>query len=571
MPTKEDLFSDARDYTEYGERLEGLKAALGKSIERHDKRIDSFLPAHVAKEAGVNPGIQRGLESAADQARLLEIAERFSQVTKGLSADESATVQADLASLREMQNSFAKDITVSVPGNLHPYDLEAPAKMLVPRFSPLRNRISRTRAQGTAREYRRILGFSNTGMGGVADVSPFFSSETALNQTNQATAANGLPLFGALSLIRGQKISYAMDVKTQSHVEMSLSDVVGWKGQFANLGFEDNRQLSQMALLWAHLLGEEKAILYGRGGTSTGYSGPVSAPTITASAGTQAGSTLTAGTYYAVVTARSGFGESVISNEVSQAVTAGQGLTINVTNEPVGALSYNLYLSNSAGTETFAQSFVGNSVVVTSYTAGGAAKPSADTSASNNAYDGYLTVLANPALSGYVNRLNAPLWNGTTGGGDKAFQDCFASLYASVYADPEEVWFGAPQRRELSDWIKTQNSSSAYRLLLNQGEFESGTHVSGIVTGIVNESSPSGRIVDLNVHPYMPSGAAFVNSRVLPIPDSHIGETAEMLEVQGYMSVDWPQIQFTYDASTYWYGSMVHYAPRWSGAILGIQ
>lgn len=567
MPTKEDLFSDARSYTEHGERLEGLKSALGKSIERHDKGVDRFLPAAAAKQAGVNPGIQRGLESDADQARLLEIAERFSQITKGLSGDESAAVQADLNSLREMRDSFSKDITVSVPGDLHPYDLETPAKMLVPRFSPLRNRISRTRAQGTAREYRRILGFSNAGMGGVPDVSPFFNSETALN--NGPT--DSLPKFGALSLIRGQKISYAMDVKTQGHVEMSLSDVVGWKGQFSNLGFQDNRQLSQMALLWAHLLSEEKAILYGRGASNAGFSGAVTAPVVAATANAVTGAQLDSGTYYAVVTARSGFGESVVSAEVSQAVDTGQGLTINVTSEPAGALGYNLYLGTSAGQETFAQAFVGNSVTVTGFATGGAAVPTADTSADPYAYDGYLTVLSDPAQSGYVSRLNAPLWDGTTGEGDKPFQDAFASLYASVYADPEEIWFGAPQRRELSDWIKTNNSSSAYRLLLNQGEFESGTHVAGLVTGIVNESSPSGRIVDLNVHPYMPPGAAFVNSRVLPIPDSHIGETAEMLEVQGYMSVDWPQIQFTYDASTYWYGSMIHYAPRWSGAILGIQ
>jgi hypothetical protein len=41
--------------------------------------------------------------------------------------------------------------------------------------------------------------------------------------------------------------------------------------------------------------------------------------------------------------------------------------------------------------------------------------------------------------------------------------------------------------------------------------------------------------------------------------------------VQEYMSVDWPVVQFTYDASTYWYGTMIHYAPKWSGMISGIK
>jgi hypothetical protein len=37
------------------------------------------------------------------------------------------------------------------------------------------------------------------------------------------------------------------------------------------------------------------------------------------------------------------------------------------------------------------------------------------------------------------------------------------------------------------------------------------------------------------------------------------------------MSVEWPVIQFTYDVSTYWFGTLVHYAPAWSGLILGLN
>jgi hypothetical protein len=568
MPTKEDLFTDARSYSEYGERLELLKSALRASIDRHDRKIDYFVAAKQAEALGLNAGIQRGHNGGVSQDKLMEAAARLAEFTKGLTGTESAQVSEDLAALRGMIPTFAKDISTTVPGNLHPYDLEAPAKVLVPRFTPLRNRITRTRAQGTAREYRRILGYTNAGMGGVADISPFFSSETALN--GGSTAA--LPSFGALQLIRGQKISYAMDVHTLAYQEMSLSDSVGWKAQFANLGFEDARQLSTMALLWAHLLGEEKAILYGRGASASGYEGPVAAP-VASVANAATGGSIPAATYFVKVTARAGYGESVVSGEVSTTTTGSTStITVTVTTEPVGALGYNLYVGTSTGTEKFIQSFVGNSVTLTSYVAGSVNPPGADSTANAFAYDGYLTVLADPAQSGYVNRLNAPLWNGSTGSGDKAFQDAFASLFASVYADPEEVWLAAPQRRELSDWIKAQAGGAAgYRLMLSQGEFESGTHISGIVSGIVNESSPTGRITDLVVHPYMPSGSAFINSRVLPIPDSHIGETVEMLEVQPYMSVDWPTVQFTWDASTYWYGSLCHYAPKWSGAILGIQ
>jgi len=148
----------------------------------------------------------------------------------------------------------------------------------------------------------------------------------------------------------------------------------------------------------------------------------------------------------------------------------------------------------------------------------------------------------------------------------------FASLFASVYADPEDVWLTAVQRRQLADYLRNNGSGAgAYRLTVGQNEFEGSVSVGGFVSGMANESSPTDRIVALRVHPYMPNGVSFCRSRTLPIPDSGIGDTNTMVEVQGYMSVDWPEIQFTYDASTYWFGTLLHYAPAWSGVIYGLQ
>jgi hypothetical protein len=62
-----------------------------------------------------------------------------------------------------------------------------------------------------------------------------------------------------------------------------------------------------------------------------------------------------------------------------------------------------------------------------------------------------------------------------------------------------------------------------------------------------------------------------VRSHTLPFPDNNVGETSQIVAVQEYMSVDWPQIQFTYDQSTYWFGTLLHYAPMWNGLITGIQ
>jgi hypothetical protein len=601
----EEMFSDTTTPRDRGDRFEALKSAFKDSIDRHDRREDAFIPASRRSDPTAPVGIIKGAGPGAPRKRGVEglerLAERFSTLSKGLSESDAATVAADLAALNALKSELNKDISTTVPGNLHPYDLEGPAKQLVPRFTPLRNDIPRQRGQGTAREYRRILGYTNTGFGGVPDQTPFFNSETALNGGSTA----GLPTFGGLSLIRGKKISYAMDVHTIPYMEMSLSSVTGWKAQFANLGFEDSRALDQMALLWGHLLGEEKALLWGRGSNSIGYAGAVAAPavgTVTAAAGSTA---LPAGSVFVKVTSYTGMGESLPAAEKTVTVTAGQSLVIPIT--PVaGALSYGVYVGTATNAETFQGFFLpqaggasaGSILFNQAYSTTGRVVPAADGSFSADAYDGLITALISGGTvpvgggsreaAGFVGYFPT-LYSGVAGGasiynpaltsvsnarnvGDEPFQNMWAAMYANNYADPEELWVTAVQRRQLADFLRSQPNAGAYRINMdNSGFAGGGVEVGGFVNGIANESSPTNRILNLRVHPYMPTGVAFTRTCHLPIPDSGIADTTVITEVQGYMSVDWPEMQFTYDSSTYWYGTAIHYAPAWNGIIYGLQ
>lgn len=589
----EEMFSDATSSKERGDRFEALKSAFADSLDRHDRKLDAFVPASRRSDpnsmVGIVKGAGPGAPKRAGYAELERLAEKFSGLSKSLGEAESASIVDDLAALNALKDQLSKDITTTVPGNLHPYDLETPAKQLVPRFTPLRNDIPRQKGVGTAREYRRILGYTNTGMGGVADQTPFFNSETALNGGSPA----GLPSFGALNLIRGQKISYAMDDHVVPYMEMSLSASTGWKAQFANLGFENSRELDQMALLWGHLLGEEKAILWGRGAAP--YAGAVAAPSGTptlASGGANVGSGFGA-TVYVKVTSYTGMGESLPSAEAtSGALTAGAPLNITLPNGPVsGALSYGVYASTATGTETFQGFYVPNAgagatavITVPRYVTGGRVVPVADGSFNVNAYDGIITTLISGGSGpsgaggyvGYFPSLYAAgssvfTQGGTNNVGDAPWQNMYAAMYANNYADPEELWVTAVQRRQLADYLRAEPNAGAYRISMTSADFTGGTEIGGFVNGIANESSPTNRIVDMKVHPYMPSGVSFARTRHLPIPDSGIGDTNVITEVQGYMSVDWPELQFTYDSSTYWYGTMLHYAPAWSSILYGLQ
>lgn len=558
VPKPSEMFSDAPNGTEVATRFEQYKTVLAAGNDQSAAGGLQFVP-----EQGI---VKTGQSTA--------IMERLEGITKGLSADSLASIQTELDAMKASVADLGKDWSLTFPNSsgLVPYDLEAPAKLLVPRQTPLRNSLPRQKGVGTSRQFRRITGWSNSRTGGVADVSAFFASETTTNTFG-----------GVTGLRRPNKITYASDSKTVTYMEQGLSDSVTWRAQFAGQGFQDIRTLSQTALLWASFGAEERALLYARGTSGNGYAGAVSAPVISV-ASSASGGTVAAGTYFIKVTALSGGGETVVSNEVNTGALSGgtNQFTITVATEPTGALGYNAYISTSTGTETFVASFVGNTLIVlTTPAGGGAAMPGADSTANANAYDGFLTVQADPAQSGYVKRVNGLIYNSVTPAsslGDGPFQDAFVSLYGANatttqdkrLADPDEVWIDGAIRRSLGDYVKSSaGGATGYRIALTEGDVTGGMTIGSVVSGIQNQTT--GSMVDLNVHPYIYQGVALIRSKSLPVPDSEIANTAEVTNVQDYMSVEWPVLQMTYDQSTYWFGTLVHYAPGWSGLLIGMK
>lgn len=545
VPTPSEMFSDASG-TQIVDRFEAYKGALSAEHAKAQSGGRGFVP---------------GQGIVVDQsARASALAGRIDTISKSIAPDVLAGLQGEFDALKSgVTADMGKDWSLTFPNStgLVPYDLEAPAKLLVPRLTPLRNEVPRGKGQGTARQFKRILGWSNSGVGGVADMSPFMNSQTV--QTS----------FGSLALRRGSKINYASDSKSVAYVEMSLSDQVNWVAQFAGQGFQDIRSLSQTALLWAHMGGEERAMLYGRGSAGNGYAGNVSAPVIAGATATTGG-TIAAGTYAIVVTAKGGFGETAVSNTVSQVTTgATSTITVNVTTEPAGSLGiYRLYVSQAGGavgTATLQTEFVGNTITITAPPSStGVVNPGAtNTSSDALGYDGFLTVQSDPAQTGYFNRLNATL--NAANPGDE-FQNAFLAMYQLNKADPDCIYADGSTMKKLGDLLKT-TSSASYKLNLD-GEGH-GHFLGSTVVGLENQVTR--KMVSLDVHPWMPNGCALIRSKTLPIPDSEVSATSEVINVQEYMAVDWPVVQFTYDQSTYQYGTLVHYAPAWSGLIAGIK
>lgn len=517
-----------------------------------------------------NDALNKSLDSASVAASKPETA------YKGFGINPDALNAQILA-----QREILKDITVGNAGSggvysggspistgLVPFDLEAPAKYLAPRPTPLRNKLPREKGQGTSRRFKRITGITGSGTGGVGNIHPGIS-ETTQNNFAPAGAAN------ALYLARGSKIAYAGDDQIVPYFQFSLSDEISWQAQYGGLGFQDIRALSAQSLLYSSMLMEEKMLLMGRG-TNSVFGGALAAPaTVTLTARAAATGETALGltdklTVY--VTSDAGaFGQSVLSSAVTSAAALTSGQVVDVTISSVaGALGFNVYVGHGAAAVASSACFYQGRTGSLTYTVQGtlaasgtaASTVTADTSAYANGYDGIMATVTGSS-SGYTKVLNSG-FNATSPGSE--FQTAFASLYNSVKADPDEILFSGTDRKNLSELLKN-NSSTNYRLTIQQDE--TGNAVIGsVITAIQNEVT--GKVVPMTVHPWMPQGNTAILSYTLPIPDTQVSNVWSVVNVQDYTGINWPVTQFTYETSSYWYGTFLCYAPAWNGSITGI-
>jgi hypothetical protein len=581
---------------ERARRFEEYKDALDKSALVRNARMNAemaFDQATATWTAG-----RDAVKTAAVQ-----------EITKTVGADTLVSLRD---SLSKIDADLTKDISITSPlsTGLVPYDLEAPAKFLIPAYTPVRNRTPRVKGQGLTRRIKQITGISNSGTGGVARLSPFLADTTT-------------DTFAGLTLQRPKKISYNAADVTFNYKQGGLSDSVLWSAEFAGQGFQDPRQLSQTSLLLASMLAEELALIGGRGTDAGVYLGAPSAPTVGNFTGTvrtantgEVGNTANIASLTFKIAWEGIFGTSAAS-AASSAITgmsAATGKVVDITvtagSVPAGVTGYVVYASIDAtnyyqygrsavfsGTSGFASGYTqaGFTLQFTGGGTGGAiitgtTAPGADTTSSANAYDGLLTVQLDPARSGgilNVSPLGGAAQGFSTSNPGVEFQNLFAALYvggvnnvtgtitggSGVKARPNVVWLHALDRKQLSDALKIGASTNPAFIYTSQAGTalnpnDPSYKLGGMVSGIYNELT--GDLLDINVHPYFNQGVALVMSEQLPIPNSEVSNTTYVAGPQDYMAINWPVISNTYDVSTYWFNALIHAAPMFSGALMGI-
>jgi hypothetical protein len=538
------------------------------AAERHDEYLGELSKSLSSPRPFVNG------ELGQDATKQLETL----AMSKSLTPDALASLQTALTAQRGAVGDINKEITLTNPlsTSFAAFDLEAPAKMLTPRPTPLRNKIPRKKGVGTSRRVKRITAYTGTGTG-VGNLWP------GITETTQNNFAPGAAT--PFQLERGPQISYEADDLVIPYNSYSLSDQVSFDANFSGMGYQDLRQLSSTSTLYATMLMEERMFLYARG-TASGFSGALAAPTgiVASSPAAVTGQTaLAAGLYYIYITANagitgSGFGESIVSAVASETVASGDVLGLTWT-AVSGAIGYNIYVGTATGTANckYVGTAQGNSAVIQgaaainlvgdnfafSTTGAAASRANADTSAYATGYDGIIpTVLG--ANSGFNNNRNGAAFSTSNPGVE--YQTVFYNLYNSVKADPDEILINGADRKQLSDSIKN-GSTANYRLTLAQTD--TGNYVGGATIGALNNEI-TGKLVPITVHPWLQQGVSPVLSYTLPIPDTEVSDVWAAVNVQDYMGIQWPVVQFTYDFSTYYRGTFFCYAPAWNGAVSGI-
>lgn len=534
-PSISDLFGGIAEGQRL-DRFEAFKSALTTSYEKTARGEVSWNGSQIVKSATVSD----------------RLAELRASVSKGLSADQVSQVESALNQVSDINKdwSLTNPLNTVPYGNmgLVPYDVDAALALLVPRSFILRNSIPRIGGVGQAYEFRRILGVTNSNTGGVANMSTFFSP------TGNTTT------FGGVSLNRPAKINYAADRQVLSFKNQGVSDSVDMTAQFAGQGFADLRQLSHTSAVWAHMLGEERNMANARS-TALTFSGSAVAA---ADTGVTGSGLPTGSTVPVIITPVSSMGEGqgVSAGNVTIA-TAGNGIKLTtVPTIAAGTLGIAFYVTIATVVyRGFTVRTDGTSP--TTFTAVAAApSTSADNGSFNaQAYDGFVQTLTGSA-SGYVKALNGSFSTSEPGA---EFQDAFASLFSSVIGDPDMILTTAAIRRSLAKSLQS-GTSNGYRLTYETGQ--DGVTVGSVITAVQNESS--GKMVDVVAHPYLPAGVALIHSSHLPFPDSGVAATVQAVNVQDLAILEWPQIQMSWDLSTYQYGTLAFRAPGWSGAITNI-
>lgn len=472
--------------------------------------------------------------------------------------------------LKELVPEIEKDATnqlgVVTGLGLVPYPLEAPAKLLYPVLTPLRNMIPRSVVGGASLYYKRVTGINTTKIWG-----------SVAQATSNTTGRNAPIAYNEKDVTETWK-SFGMESFFTPEAQRGASSTVV-PGQNFNA-----EEFATLSCLQATMLAEEKLILGGNN-TALGNVSGVTKSGVTQDA-TGIGSLTAATTYFITVTALTlqGYFQGVqgqvaavdqagegTGTEVSIATTTGGTAgdkAIKVTWTPVrGAVAYNVYIASTTGAANskYVATTTQNLYDITSVPAGNRIN-AADQTANANDFNG-LIAIAEASTSGYFASLGgatAATFTGDNKTGVNEIDTMLKSLWDSYRLGPGVLVAQSTERKKISQ-IVLGSSTPVFRVQLEAG---SSSVTGGIfVNSILNPYT--GEEVPLMTHPDIPQGTLLALTFDLGkwYPNANIVSNIEMKLAWDYQREDFARTARRTDFGVYASGGLVVRFPSALGAI----
>lgn len=437
------------------------------------------------------------------------------------------------------------------------YDLQAPAKLLYPVITPLRNSIPRVKGDGgTATNWRTI--------------------------TN-VNSANTVGVVGEGN--RGGTTSTTVSTVTASYKTLGLDDYVTFEADSAAEGFDDAKARAVQGLLYATFMQEERFILGGNTSLALGTT-----PTPTPSTATTGG-TIAAATYNVACVAltHQAWKNSSVSaagvpisasrtnadgstdtikggaaqkSATASQVTTGSTSTVSATVAAVtGAAAYAWYIG-TAGAERIVAITTINSVVITALPSGLnqllSALPAADNSQETLAFDGLSTQI----LTGGSGSYTATLATGTAGtgtvltsngaGGITQIDTALSNFWTNAKLSPDEIWVSGKMFQAMGKIMLANGSSPLVRF--TDSAAAGSVSVSDIIMSrrVAQYQNPiTGSLISINVHPDMPDSWIMFRSTKLPYMVSNVANPLEVKTRRDYYQLQYPLRSRKYEFGVY--------------------
>lgn len=468
------------------------------------------------------------------------------------------------------------------------YDLEAPAKLLYPVLTPLRNSTPRVGGgKGTAVNWRAITGINTTNM------------EIGVGEGQ-----------------RGGVLSHTTQEFIASYKGIGAEDNVTFEADMSAEGFDDVKARAVQGTLSSVMIGEERIMLGGNGQAPLGTTPTPSLSTATTGGtipnaaansvicvaltmqGFRASSVSAAGVPGLVTRNNAdgtqityGGGSAQQSVAASIATTGSNASTISATVTPVRqAFAYAWFLGNAAGAERIAAITTLNSVKLTALPSGGnqlasaITSPAQDNSVNSYVFDGYTTFAMRASGGGYF----ASQATGTAGtgtpltadgkGGIREFDTALLWFWDNYKLSPNEIWVSAQQQNDIAAMVLAAGTNAAQRFVfdVSQGQIRGGTMVMsylnkfGMAAADAQGEYANGKEIPIKVHPDLPPGTVFFRTKELPYKMSNVGNVAQIKTRRDYYQLEWPLRTRMYEYGVYSDEVLQVYAPFAMGILNNI-